>query len=339
MTTRDQITEYLKQHGSAGSQELSAAIGISRQALNLHLRALIDAGVLTKTGSTRNARYHCASQQPIEGSFTAQYRSDGLDEHRVYERLALSLNLKPLLKSNVESVAHYAFTEMLNNAIDHSDSEKISVKSELGTAALTFEIKDWGKGLFASIAEKFSLEDEHAAMVELIKGKTTTMPEAHSGEGIFFTSRSVDRLILRSHKIQLEWDRAKDDVFVSTPRHVKGTNVRAQISRNSRLRLEDLFSHYAPEEFDYEFNKTQIKIKLLRKDYISRSEAKRLLVNLDKFKFVELDFRDVLTLGQGFADEVFRVFRTNNQDTEITPINAGPAIQAMIRHVIQPKQT
>jgi anti-sigma regulatory factor (Ser/Thr protein kinase) len=281
--------------------------------------------------------YHCPGQQPIEGSFSAQYQSAEVDEHSVYERLALSLNLKTLLKPNVESIAHYAFTEMLNNAIDHSDSEKIRVKATLDPASLNFEVKDWGKGVFASIADKFALEDEHSGMVELIKGKTTTMPEAHSGEGIFFTSRAVDHFTLRSHKIQLEWDRPSDDVYVSSPRNSKGTSVKVQIIRNSRLRLEDLFSHYAPEEFDYEFNKTQIKIKLLRKDYISRSEAKRLLLNLDKFRFVELDFRDVLILGQGFADEVFRVFQANNQEIEITPINAGPAIEAMIRHVIRPK--
>ncbi len=74
-------------------------------------------------------------------------------------------------------------------------------------------------------------------------------------------------------------------------------------------------------------------IKLLKTDYISRSEAKRLLVNLDKFREVELDFKSVKQLGQGFADEVFRIFVEKNPQLIINTSNTNPAIQAMINHV------
>ena len=170
-------------------------------------------------------------------------------------------------------------------------------------------------------------------MIELVKGKTTTMPEAHSGEGIFFTSKVVNRLALRSHRIQMEWDRARGDVFVSTPRYTKGTSVKVEIKRNSRLKLEDVFTRYAPEEFDYQFQKTRVHVKLLNREYISRSEAKRLLQNLDRFRVVELDFRDVQAMGQGFADEIFRVFYNKYPDVEVHAINTSPVIQAMIQHV------
>ncbi len=74
-------------------------------------------------------------------------------------------------------------------------------------------------------------------------------------------------------------------------------------------------------------------VKLLRQDYISRSEAKRLLHNLDKFSEIELDMRDVRNVGQGFADEVFRVFATAHPDILIRFVNASDAVTAMIKHV------
>jgi len=333
MTDSEAIIKYIEQHGSIGSRELSAHFGISRQALNPHLRALIDGGKLIKTGSTKNARYHTSVKAEIKERFAGDFQVAGLDESHIYQRLSLSLNLSRWLKPDVESIANYAFTEMLNNVIDHSGSNQTRVRASMGAGTLSFEIKDWGKGVFASIAEGLLLDSEQDAMVELVKGKTKTMPEAHSGEGIFFTSKAVDRFVLRSHRIQMEWNRVQGDVFVSTPRYTKGTTVKLEIKRESRLKLEDIFSRFAPEEFDYKFQKTLVHVKLLNKEYVSRSEAKRLLQNLDKFRVVELDFRDVQAMGQGFADEIFRVFYRNYPNIEIHAINTSPVIQAMIQHV------
>jgi DNA-binding MarR family transcriptional regulator len=333
MPARSAILDYINENGSTGSRALTEHFSITRQAVNIHLRALIDEGKLIKTGSTRNARYHVSKTPEIKQEFAAVFQAEGLDENHVYQRLSLSLNFSNSLRDSVESIANYAFTEMLNNVIDHSDSHRTRVRARLEADRLVFEIKDWGKGVFASIAEKFSLDSEQDAMVELVKGKTTTMPEAHSGEGIFFTSKVADRFVLRSHRIQLEWDRARGDVFVSTPRHIKGTTVSVVLRKDSRVKLENVFSRYAPEEFDFQFQKTLVHVKLLRVDYVSRSEAKRLVQNLDKFRVVELDFSDVQAVGQGFMDEVFRIFPLNYPETKVQAINANPAVEAMLRHV------
>ncbi len=331
-TTRDSILAYLERETSATSTELAGHLGVTRQAVNLHLRPLINAGAIIKTGSTRNARYFLASAAPEPEVFSARLQLPGLDEAQVYERVALMLNLKQHLRPNVEQIVHYAFTEMLNNAIDHSRAERCLLEARLEAGRVTFEVREAGIGVFHSIAERFQLPDETAAMVELIKGKTTTMPEAHSGEGLFFTSRVADRMRLRSHRIQLEWDRARDDVFVSAPRYRKGTTVHFEIRRDSRTRLDRVFEEFAPEAYDYRFEKTRVMVKLLQSDYVSRSEAKRLLHNLDRFAEVELDLRGVRQVGQGFADEVFRVFAANHPGTRIRAVNAGKGVAAMIRH-------
>ena len=52
---------------------------------------------------------------------------------------------------------------------------------------------------------------------------------------------------------------------------------------------------------------------------ISRSQAKRLLARLEKFKIVMLDFEDVATIGRAFADEIFRVFTNNHPEIQCDP--------------------
>jgi hypothetical protein len=61
------------------------------------------------------------------------------------------------------------------------------------------------------------------------------------------------------------------------------------------------------------------------------------LANLERFSEIVLDFRDVQSVGQGFADEVFRVFAGRNPAIAIATVNTNPVIDAMIRHVAPPR--
>lgn len=328
--TQDAIRAFIDNHGSATGPELADYLGITRQAVSLQIRQLIAAGDVFKAGSTRAARYFPADAAPEAKRIKRDLILEGLDESVVYENIAISQNLARL-PANVEAIVHYAFTEMLNNAIDHSMANRCRIEVSVDATKVRFHVKDPGIGVFHSIAEKFDLPDEHDAMIELIKGKTTTMPEAHSGEGIFFVSKAADRFILRSHRLQIEWDQDRDDVFVSDRRHLKGTLVQFEIRKDSRRRLEDVFEEFAPEEYDFQFQKTRVLVKLLRRDYVSRSEAKRLLHNLDRFSEIELDMRDVKNVGQGFADEIFRVFASAHPDITIRAVNTSGAVEAMLR--------
>jgi len=64
---------------------------------------------------------------------------------------------------------------------------------------------------------------------------------------------------------------------------------------------------------------------------ISRSQAKCILRNLDKFERVVLDFRKVRTVGQGFVDEVFRVYANHHSHIQIDYINANSDVEFMIK--------
>ncbi len=333
MDPKRRILVLLGRRPSATGGELRAELGLSRQALNLHLRGLIRAGEVVRSGTTRGARYWLASRAPASTVVARSLRTKGLDEDRVWEDLATYLDLHRVLRPNVEAITRYAFTEILNNAIEHSAADRCRVRLSLEAGAVSFEVRDPGIGVFHSIASKLDLPNEEAALIELIKGRTTTMREAHSGEGIFFTSRVADRFVLRSHRIEVEWDSAREDLFVSKRRLLAGTGVHFEVQRTTRRRLEDVFREFAPEEYGFQFQKTKMLVKLLRSDYVSRSEARRLLANLEKFSEIVLDFRDVRSVGQGFADEVFRVFARRYPAIAIRTENTNPVIDAMIRHV------
>src|SRR6476661_1564660 len=114
-----------------------------------------------------------------------------LQEDAVWRDLAVDL-LQDRLSPEGRSTASYAFTEMLNNAIDHSAADTVRVAAWASRFEIRFEITDEGRGALPHLQERLHLEDAYDALGELTKGKATTDPERHTGEGIFFTSKAVD---------------------------------------------------------------------------------------------------------------------------------------------------
>ncbi len=337
MNTKSKILKYINGKKVVTGKELSEFLGISRQAINKYLKELIQNNKIVKEGITRGAVYRSSHAKRRAGAvkrFEKTYILSALEEDKVFYDLSSVLNFKQELSKSAFNIVNYAFTEMLNNAIDHSLSAKCFIKISIDPYRFSFRIRDFGIGVFHSIFTKFALPDESSAIGELLKGKTTTMEKRHTGEGIFFTSKSSDVLFLRSHKIKLIFDNIKKDVFVEQKRFIKGTEVAFSISKRSKRKLNKIFSFFAPEEFDYRFEKTRALVKLFHQDYVSRSEAKRLLFGLDRFKEIIFDFKGVNSIGQGFADEIFRIFKKEHPDKVIKTDNLSPALEQMINHVV-----
>lgn len=64
------------------------------------------------------------------------------------------------------------------------------------------------------VLKKYNLKDDYEAVQELLKGKKTTAPEKHSGEGIFFTSKIADCYEISGNKISLIIDNNVNDIFI-----------------------------------------------------------------------------------------------------------------------------
>jgi hypothetical protein len=67
---------------------------------------------------------------------------------------------------------------------------------------------------------------------------------------------------------------------------------------------------------------------------ISRSQAKRLLARIDRFKNIIFDFEEVSSIGQGFADEIFRVYANKNPNLQLMPVNMNDSVEKMVKRAL-----
>lgn len=309
----------------------------SRQYIARIVSGLVDEGKLLKGGSTNQAAYALPENAAFLGkSFQKHYQNKNLKEHEVLDEINYQALFLSKLQENVRDIFIYAFSEMLNNAIEHSLSGQINIQVTQSKKYLTFMVRDFGIGVFKNVRHKRKLKSELEAIQDLLKGKTTTAPKAHSGEGIFFTSKIADLFVLESFSLGLRIDNTIPDFFIEEVKNpLKGTEVFFSINTSSQKHLSDIFRKYQTDAGELAFDKTEIKIKLYTMGtvYVSRSQARRVLVGLEKFKSVILDFDKVPTVGQAFADEIFRVFKIKHPDITIKPVNMNETVAFMIGRV------
>ena len=311
---------------------------VTHTTVHRHLNKLLMQGEVIKTGKTRGASYYLNSSLRKELTFPIK---PGLEEHQVW--MDFFHDAFSILPENVYSICNYAFGEMFNNAIDHSQGKTIAVTSKIIGDLVEIRIFDDGIGIFKKVKDALGLENERASILELTKGKFTTDPDNHTGEGIFFTSRAVDMFVIASSDLGFIKDNLEDDWFIETPdKPVKGTGIALQIHLNSNKRLEEIFRQYSTldEEGIQKFDKTHIVVELSKLDqdrYVSRSQAKRILIGLEKFNHIVLGFRNIKTVGQGFVDEVFRIFQKKYPVTKIEYTNANEDVRFMIERGLPEK--
>ena len=339
MNIREYILTQIKNPEGVTSQELVKHTGRTRQYIHKVITKMIEEGLVVRLGQTRDVRYvtpsadlvNAIASRPFE--ITRRYSTKGLDENIVFSYIEDKTNILDLLPENVFRAFRHAFTEMLNNAIDHSNSKTIEVNAKRTADTLSFSISDSGIGIFKNIQQKFSLASEQQAMLDVIKGKLTTLPDYHSGQGIFFTSRVADKFSIESSKYWLLRDNIVDDTFFKPRTNKRGTKINFEIATDSKRDLTSIFNKYS--SVDDGFTKSDYKVKLYKIDdqFVSRSQAKKLMHGLDKFETIELDFKRVEFVGQGFADEVFRVWQSQYPHVKIKYTNSIPEVDFMIKRV------
>jgi anti-sigma regulatory factor (Ser/Thr protein kinase) len=300
---------------------------ITRQAVFQHIQHLLKQGALIHTN---HGVYELRPQEEWSEKFSVSRNSaeDVVWREKVSNRIGK-------LPDNALDIWNYVFTEMFNNVVDHSGSEDVLVKIKKTARATQLDIADDGIGIFNKIRNAMGLLDERHAVLELTKGKLTTDPKSHTGEGIFFTSRMVDTFYILSGEVFLSHSYGDDeDWILQTRANHQGTWVSMKLKNNTARTRREIYDKFS--DVDYGFTKTVVPVRLAQygnEKLISRSQAKRLLERIDRFKTVLFDFAEVETIGQAFADEVFRVFVNAHPDIEIIPIHANEDVLQMISRV------
>ena len=330
------ILKLASEKDNITTAEITRKLGnISRQAASRHLRNLVNTGLLVKRGRTIGSHYILARKAALLPSDQVKPRllRRNLEEHKTFATLRDQAPFIRELKDNVHSILFYAFSEMLNNAIEHSQSTWVTVEINRDTTNLRFIISDFGIGAFRNVMRTHNLKSELEAIQDILKGKTTTAPHSHSGEGIFFTSKIADIFTLDSFGYRLRVDNLINDVFIEKPESInRGTRVEFTIALNSIRHLNDVFSRFVVDSTKPGFNKTEIKVRLFVAGnvYISRSQARRILSGLEKYESIIFDFDKVTTVGQAFADEIFRVFKNSHPKIHLEAIHMAEPVEFMI---------
>ncbi len=331
-TIRAFVLANVEAHPQDIARVTAEKFGISRQAANRHLKSLVDNKQIIASGKTRQKRYELV---PIAEKIFNLEIIPGLSEDTIWRRL-----IEPLLvgvKENVLGICQYGFTEMVNNIIDHSESSDAVVRVSYTISKIEFVILDHGIGVFEKITKALGLEDYRHAILELTKGKVTTDPEHHTGEGVFFTCRMFDRFSIRSGDLYFSHFEDADWLIETQEEDLQGTCIEMEIDPNSERTTKEIFDRFATEHDDYGFTRTHVPVRLAiyeDEKLVSRSQAKRLLGRFDRFKEVFLDFDGVETIGPAFADEIFRVFAVQHPDTNLVCVNASEEVDKMIHRAL-----
>lgn len=310
--------------------EVAAALEVTRQTAHRYLRQLVAEGHLVAEGAGRGARYRRPDAVDVR-----RFRTAGLDEDRVWAEMSGAVSTIASLNPKARAVLHYALTELVNNAIEHSGAPEVEIAISRRGKAIELAVRDEGVGVFEHLRQRLELASELEALQELSKGKTTTMPERHTGEGIFFTSKAANRFELESGSLRWVVDNSRNDMAVgSVDPAARGTTARVEVDPGHAGDLTEVFAEYT-RDFEFAMTRTVIRLFAIGTEFVSRSQAKRLVHGFERFREVVLDFAGVDLVGQGFADEVFRVWARQHPEVTLIPIDMSEAVAFMVERAIR----
>lgn len=257
----------------------------------------------------------------------------------------------PFIDANENAVRiwGYVLPEICNNAIEHSNGKKVRIIFSKCILFTKVTIVDDGIGAFKNIMNYkkkngIYIEDLKESVLELYKGRFTTSPEKHSGEGIFFSTKLLDKMAIVSDGVVFKTGFSGDYSLINS--HLLsyamkfiniGTVVVMELENETKRKTIEIFNEYS--DIDEGIIKTVIPVFEACNDGnpVARSQARRITERLERFKEVILDFNKCDIMAQGFSDELFRVFQNANPDIKLIPINMNEEVEWMYLHAIHYK--
>lgn len=320
------ILEKISQGEPALSKYISENLNINQTTVHAYINELVDNNIIVRV---KRGEYKLNNNNY---SYLLK-RSDGEFESDIY---AFNKYMKPHIKDlpeNLKIIWEYSFSEMINNVIDHSGAESVIINIKQNYMETSVFIIDNGIGIFEKIKKYFNLPSLNDAICELFKGKLTTDSENHSGEGIFFTSKIMDKFVIFSDSSVFSHNKYDENLIDENFQdNFKGTAVYMAISNFSHKNAQEIFDAFS--NVDGGFTKTTIPLKnIFDSSPVSRSQARRICNHLNKFKEVIIDFDDITWMGQGFAHQLFIVFQREYPDLKLIPINMNESVTKMYNHV------
>ncbi|MFN5049583.1 STAS-like domain-containing protein [Roseateles sp.] len=321
------MTAAAREHSLDLADHVAERTGASRRAAQAALRRLVDAQWLRREGSSRRPVYHPGALRQVARSYTLH----GLQEDLPWQR-----DFAPHfeLPRHVARMVQHGFTELLNNAIDHSGGSSATVSLRQTPSHVQLLVSDDGCGVFDKICTRFEISDAQHAMLELSKGRLTSQPEAHTGRGLFFSAQLADVFDIHANNTAFQrraWEASGWQRGRALPR--QGSSIYMAIALDTTRSLEQVMADWSRAGDGIEFDHTRVCLRLLAgpgQALDSRAQARRVAARLPDFKRVEISFEGVEDVGHGFTDELFRVFARARPEVELVPTHMTPRIAALV---------
>jgi len=324
------ITAAAVEHPHDLATEVQHRTGLSRSTALKALKQLTALQWLEREGSLQRPVYRPGKLREV----VRRYPLQGLNEDLPWTR-----DFAPYfaLPAHVNRMVQHAFTELLNNAIDHSEGSGVTVSLRQTPTQAQLLVSDDGRGLFDKIHEQFAIDDPVLAMLELAKGKLTSAPDRHTGRGLYFSARLADVFDVHANASAFQHRRWEGFGWrAGRPLPREGTSIYLAISLDTRRTLDSVLRAASLNGEGYGFERTSVPLRLITgqgNGLESRGQAKRVGSRLAEFARAELDFDGISDIGHGFADELFRVFSRDHPGVELVPLNMAPRVAAMIDSV------
>jgi anti-sigma regulatory factor (Ser/Thr protein kinase) len=328
----DHLTLWITAAASEHSHDLATHIeertGASHRAVTTALKRLVDAGWLVRGGTARRPVFAPGSLRQVARSYTLY----GLQEDLPWQR-----DFAPhfALPKHVERMIQHGFTELVNNAADHSGGSSVTVSLRQTPSHVQLLVSDDGCGVFDKICTAFDIVDSQHAMLELSKGRLTSAPDAHTGRGLFFSSQLADVFDIHANNTAFQrraWESAGWRKGRALPR--QGSSIYMAIALNTTRTLDSVMEAWSLAGDGIEFDRTVVQLRLLAGEgqaLDSRAQARRVGARLTHFKRAEIDFEGVTDVGHGFTDELFRVFARAHPEVTLDATHMTPRIEALVK--------
>jgi anti-sigma regulatory factor (Ser/Thr protein kinase) len=321
------ITEAALHHPHDLTAHAAQRLGLARNTAQRLLRRLVELNWLVRQGSSRRPHHVPGLLRQV----VQRYALDGLQEDLPWAR-----DFAPYfdLPDEVARMAQHGFTELLNNAIEHSGGSQVTVSMRQTPLQLQLLVSDDGRGIFETIGEAFGINDPVLAMLELAKGKLSSRPDQHSGRGLFYTAKLADVFDLHANNAafqQRDWQR--DEWQRGRPACTAGSAVYVAICLDTERTLDSVLRRYSLDRAGYGFERTVVPLRLItapQQGLSSRAQARRVVARLGQFRRAELDFAGLVDVGPAFADELFRVFGGRHPGVQLVPLNMSPRVAEMV---------
>lgn len=328
----DHLTNWITAAASEHAHDLAAHVeertGASHRAVLTALQRLVEAGWLWRSGTHRRPVFAPGSLRQVARSYTLH----GLQEDLPWQR-----DFAPhfALPKAVERMVQHGFTELVNNAADHSGGSSVTVSLRQTPTHVQLLVSDDGIGVFDKICSAFNLADPQHAMLELSKGRLTSAPAAHTGRGLFFSSQLADVFDIHANNTAFQrraWESSGWKKGKALPR--QGSSIYLAIALNTTRTLDGVMAAWSIGGDGIEFDQTVVQLRLLTGEgqaLDSRAAARRVGLRLTAFKRAEISFEGVSDVGHGFTDELFRVFARAHPQVELVATHTTPRIEALVQ--------